>query len=114
MATQKEIEAILKSIRQRRDSWIFSTRRVNLMTLAELGIDQDEILEIIDHTLDWKDYVEGPEADNHVPPIPGNVWIFGLSIDETELYLKFQDRPEGPVIWISIHQANYPMNFPYK
>jgi len=46
-----------------------------------------------------------------VPPIPGNIWIFGLNVD---LYLKFQDRPEGPVIWISIHQANYPMNFPYK
>jgi len=111
VATQEEIEAILKSICKRRDSWIFSTRWVNLLTLIELGIDQDEILEIIDQTLDWRDYVEGPEADNHVPPIPGNIWIFGLNVD---LYLKFQDRPEGPVIWISIHQANYPMNFPYK
>lgn len=114
LATQDEIIAILETIKSRRESWYLSSRRKNTLTLAELGIDNVAVFDIIYDNLTWRDYVEGPEADNHVPPIPGNIWIFGLEILNHLCYLKFQDRPDRIVMWISIHEAEYPLDFPYK
>ena len=42
-----------KVIKSRRDSWYFSPRRKNIVTLTELGLDQEEIFEIIIENLSW-------------------------------------------------------------
>lgn len=113
-SSKNEIEKIIQDIKSRRDSWYFSPRRKNIVTLTELGLDQKEIFEIIIENLSWTDYVQGPEPDDHEPPIPGNIWIFGLNIENNEIYLKFQDRPTGIIVWISIHKAAYRLSYPYK
>ena len=114
MSSSKDEIEIIQDIKSRRDSWLLSRRRKNIVTLTELGLDQEEIFEIIIENLSWTDYVQGPELDDHEPSIPGNIWIFGLNIENNELYLKFQDRPTGIVVWISIHKAAYRLNYPYK
>lgn len=114
MATREEIEEILRSIRLRRELWVLSPRRKNLQTLSALGMDGETVFGIIYDTLSWRDYSKGPEPDNHVPPIPGNIWVFGLIISGQQCYLKFQDKPERTVMWISIHQAERQVELPYK
>lgn len=46
-SSKNEIEKIIQDIKSRRDSWYFSPRRKNIVTLTELGLDQEEIFEII-------------------------------------------------------------------
>lgn len=108
-----DIKNIIKDIQNRRNQWQLSSRPKNLQTLSELGIDKDIAFDKIYNLLTLEKYVSGPIADDHNPPIPGNIWIFGLDIDNTSCYLKFQDRPNGVVLWISLHEAEYPLHFPY-
>ena len=89
-----DIKNIIVSIQNRREQWRLSTRQKNLLT--------------------WKNYISGPIADNHQPPVPSDVWVFGLDINGLSCYLKFQDRPSGVVIWISLHEAEYPLYFTYR
>lgn len=114
MISKEKIERILARIRKNRKQWKLSPRRKNLLTLTSLGLDEQAVFDFIDKALSWKDYVSGPDRDNHEPPIPGEIWIFGLTIEKQLCYLKFQDRPNGLVIWISIHKAEYPIYFLYK
>lgn len=114
MAGREEIENILQDIKTRRNLWSLSSRYKNLETLSRLGIDDSAVFDIIYDNLTWRDYISGPEADNHVPPIPGNIWKFGLTIENIDCYLKFQDKPDRIVMWISIHEAEYPLEFPYR
>ncbi|GBG04429.1 hypothetical protein NR996_01735 [Lactobacillus rodentium] len=115
-SSKNEIEKIIQKILNKRSTWKLSPRRKNTLTLSLLGIDEEEIFELIEKNLKWTDYFEGPEPDNHVPPIPGDIWKFGLIIENNELYIKFQDRPQplDDILWISIHSAEYPINYPYK
>lgn len=112
IATQEEIEEILEKIRKRKSKWVLSPRHKNLSTLMALGVDNITMFNIIDDKLSWRDYCEGPEPDNH--HIPGDIWIFGLTIDDHQCYLKFQDRPDETVMWISIHDAEHPVELLYK
>lgn len=109
-----EIQNIITSIQARRSNWRLSVRPKNLLTLSKLGIDSQVVFDIIDNTLTWKDYVSSPEKDNHLIPIPGDIWVFRLNIQGEICYLKFQDRSNSLVMWISIHIAEYPLKFPYR
>ena len=91
-STKDEIDKFIQDIKSRGDSWLLSRRRKNIVTLTELGLDQEEIFEIIIENLSWTDYVQGPELDDHEPSIPGNIWIFGLNIENNELPAIRQQR----------------------
>lgn len=108
------VKNILKTIFNKRDKWQLSHRRKNLIALAEMGIDENIALDTVYQDLTYRDYSSGPLPDDHHPPIPGEVWIFGLNISDELCYLKFQDRPNSVVMWISLHQAEYPLEFPFK
>ncbi|QYH54159.1 hypothetical protein [Liquorilactobacillus nagelii] len=114
MTSVDDIKNIIVSIQNRREQWRLSTRQKNLLTLSRLGIDQEVAFDRIHDLLTWKNYISGPIADNHQPPVPSDVWVFGLDINGLSCYLKFQDRPSGVVIWISLHEAEYPLYFPYR
>ena len=114
MIEKEIIKEKLISIKQRRTTWEMSNRRKNTITLTKLGINIDVMLTEICEGLRWDDYVSGPELDNHASPIPGDVWVFGMTISEIDCYLKFQDKPSGVVLWISIHEAEKPLHFPFK
>ena len=109
-----DIKNIIKDIQDRREQWQLSPRRKNLLTLDSLGIDQNVAFDMIYNLLSWQNYISGPMPDDHPTPVPGNIWIFGLDIDNLSCYLKFQDRPSGVVMWISLHEAEHPLHFPYR
>lgn len=77
-----DIKKIIANIRNRRAQWKLSSRHKNLMTLSELGIDQEIAFDVIYNRLRPQNYISGPEPDDHPTPIPGNVWVFGLIILE--------------------------------
>lgn len=114
MTNPDEIQKIVKKIKDRRDSWVLSTRSKNLRTLSVLGMDKDILFDSICHQLSWRDYHSGPLVDDHTPPIPGDIWVFGLRISELNCYLKFQDKPNGVIFWISIHEQEYSINLPFE
>ncbi|WP_267202589.1 hypothetical protein [Limosilactobacillus kribbianus] len=113
MVDPSRIQIVVKSIKNRRDKWCLSTRHKNLVTLVKLGVDQETVFDEIYQRLNWRDYISGPESDNHIPAIPGDVWVFGMEVCDRLCYLKFQDRPNGVIMWISLHCAEYSLNFPY-
>lgn len=113
LATPAEIRRLLTKIKAKSNRWQLSPRPKNIELMKTAGASKKDIFERIYHDINWQDYLAGPEADNHVIPIPGDVWVFGMDLFGVPCYLKFQDRPTGVVVWISIHQASYPFQYPY-
>lgn len=114
MTNRDDVKKIVSKIRTRRDRWVLSRRPKNIQTLTKLAMTDVEIFNLIYQRISWQDYISGPELDNHTKPIPGDIWIFGLTIEGELCYLKIQDKPSGIVMWISVHIAAYPLHFPYK
>ncbi len=90
-------------------------RRRTMDTLARLGMTHGGLWnEILNLTV--SDYVSGPEMDHH-RRFPGPIWIFGLRIRRDDLYIKMKlDRydPEGLLVCLSFHVADWPLTYPYK
>ncbi len=114
MNEKNRVKIKVLEIKRRYSYWQVSGRRKNMLTFAKLGFTSSVILEEIYRKLEWKDYISGPEVDNHKPPIQGEVWKFGKTIAGVTCYLKFQDRPDGVIFWISIHEAQFPLDYPFK
>lgn len=114
MASPQEVRMIVQDIKKRRNAWRISKRAKNNELVSKLGLPQSEILKIVFDKLSWRDYSSGPEMDDHYPPRPGAIWKFGLKIGPYNCYLKFQDKPSGTVLWISIHPAERSMELPYR
>jgi len=106
------IKNIIDKIKTRRTKWKLSQRAINRDTLAELGLMEEIAFNQIYDSISWRDYSQGPMADDH--HLPGDVWVFGLIISGQECYLKFQDKPNETVMWISLHIALHPMRYPYR
>lgn len=109
-----EIKSIVMTVKNRRAHWLLSSRAKNYQTLSKLGLTDQIVFDLILKKLSLGNYISGPLMDNHIPPVAGNVWIFGLILMSTECYLKFQERPSGIIIWISIHEAKYRLIYPYE
>ncbi len=114
MGQKNEIKSVITFIRNYRNNWRISKRGKNLASMTTLGIDLDEILNEIYLNINWQDYVSGPEEDNHDPKIPGNIWIFGMKIEDIECYLKFQIKDNNIIFWISVHPAQYELHYPFR
>ncbi|AYM01874.1 hypothetical protein D8911_02285 [Levilactobacillus brevis] len=114
MTEPNEVRAIVANIKAKRSNWRVSKRDKNRELVSILAVPQSEILDMIYSDLSWHNYSSGPKADNHTPQLPGDIWIFGLTISGIDCYLKFQDRPSGVVMWISIHPVEYPLNMPFR
>lgn len=59
------------------------------------------------------DYVSGPEPDNN-PKYRGDVWLFGTTVENLNLYIMLTLRDCGQVVCISFHEAQWPMKHPFK
>lgn len=114
MSQEEKARAIVALIKSNRNNWRISHRAKNYSAVVTLGLDLDEILDEIYQKITWRNYVEGPMSDNHHPIISGDIWLFGLNIENTECYLKFQIKSGNIVFWISTHPAEYPLNYPFK
>ncbi|KJW13752.1 hypothetical protein [Levilactobacillus spicheri] len=111
---EAEVKQVIALVKSNREKWRMSHRRKNMAAMVTLGIDRDEILNEIYAKITWLDYVSGPENDNHTPPIPGPIWVFGLNLEDVECYLKFQIKNENIIFWISVHPAEHALVYPYK
>ena len=94
-------------------TWDIVLRQENIEGMAELGFTQEDVRdEILD--LDVFDYSQGPVPDRD---IKGDLWIFGRIIQGKEIYIKLklaQLQSLKLVKIISFHQANRPLNYPFK
>ena len=88
-------------------------RRGNIDALSELGLTKknrrDEIL-----TLSVENYCSGPEPDHDRP---GEVWMFGKQIGDTNVYIKLKIAQVGDMKiskCLSFHTANFPICYPCK
>ena len=93
--------------------FIFMRRAVNLQTLAQLGLmPRDAKTRVLGLKPD--DYVSGPTPDHNSPE--HEVWVFGLSIDRVEVYVKIQvtTEPLERCVCISFHTADRPMTYPLR
>jgi len=105
---------LLVQVKARRQKWQLSYRRKNLLTLSYLAVTEKVLFDLVYHKLSYRNYLAGPMPDNHVSVIPGNIWLFAMVIEHQTYYLKFQDRPSGMIMWISIHVAEWPVRYPFK
>ena len=64
----------------------FVNRRAHVNSLIELGITKEICIELL-FELSPVDYCEGPLPDND---LPGEIWIFGKSVDGCEIYIKLK------------------------
>lgn len=88
-------------------------RTENRDSLVTLGITEAirrrEIL-----SLSVADYCAGPEEDRDRP---GEVWIFGKTINDAHVYIKLKIAGTAGVRFakcISFHVAEYPLRFPLR
>lgn len=95
MGQAADIKQVIALIKSNRRKWRISHRQKNIAAMVILGIDLDEILNEIYAKITWLDYVSGPEYDNHIPPIPGPAWVFGMNLEDVECYLKFQVKDKN-------------------
>lgn len=93
--------------------WNLSPRPKNYKTLSALNMNEDDIFDKIYTNISLYNYSSGPLSDNHTPPVKGDIWIFGIMINGISCYLKFQDKPTGIIMWISIHEQEHTLAFPY-
>lgn len=87
-------------------------RGKNTQTLIDLELRPNDRVEMLKN-LAPDDYSEGP-----IPELlygGSDMWIFGKSIGENEVYIKISlGYPGASVICISFHVAEYKMNFPFR
>ena len=88
-------------------------RRKNIDALSELGLTKknrrDETL-----TLSVENYCSGPEPDHDRP---GEVWMFGKQIGDTNVYIKLKIAQVGDrkiSKCFSFHPAEFPVCYPCK
>jgi hypothetical protein len=115
MATEAEVQLFLNEFHQKLRIWeiLFrDDRHKNINTLLRLEISSAKRREIIE-ALKLADYSEGPLKDTLNSGSP--LWVFGKTVKQTPIYIKITiGTPNNPVICISFHEAEHPMNFPFK
>jgi len=94
-------------------------REKNRDVLISLGLTLKNQWDIL-RSLTVEDYVAGPEPDRQRK---GDVWMFGVKVQTTELYIKLKlveyiplatGKPVREAVCISFHPAEYPLTYPLK
>jgi len=115
MTTKDEVESFLKDFKVKMGvlSIVFRDERgKNRNALLELGItpnDRNDYLQ----KLKAINYFKGP-TENYENNI-GALWGFGTDVNGSEVYVKItMGIKNKPVICISFHLAEYPIEYPFK
>ena len=110
--TEQEVEKFLREFKPKFSIWgiIFLNRDKNEEALKALGITPVAREEII-KKIEKEDYSHSILDESSF----GEMWVFGKDYDGTELYIKISmGRPGSNTICISFHEAEHPLNYPYK
>ncbi len=81
----------------------------DINSLLKLGIN-NIIREEIIFSLEDIDYSEGPIIDTLNKG--ADMWVFGKDYNDTDIYIKIS--VSNRALCISFHEAEYPLNFPFK
>ena len=104
----KEFKALMEN-----KKLYFVNRKAHMNSLNRLGLTKEICIELL-FDLSLVDYCRGPVPDKD---LPGNVWIFGKTIDGCEIYIKLKiaDASDERIAkCISFHPAKHPICYPYK
>lgn len=94
-------------------SWFLAKRKENIDCIAELGLTFKDVRDIV-LGLSVVDYCEGPVQDRDVP---GDLWVFGKVVSNTEVYIKLKLVTVSVlkvVRIISFHTANKALCYPFN
>lgn len=109
---EQEVEAFLREFKPKFSIWgiIFLNRKKNEEALRALGITPVAREEII-KKIEKDDYSHSVIDETSF----GDMWVFGKDHDGTELYIKISlGVPGSNTICISFHEAEHPLNYPFK
>lgn len=81
--------------------------------LRELGWTHTILFDHLKHHLEIHHYLKGPEADNDVTKNDGEIWTFGITIENIDVYVKIKTLPNGCKC-LSFHPKEYEFNFPFR
>lgn len=109
---EEEVEKFLCEFKPKFNIWgiIFLNRAKNEEALRALGITPVAREEFI-KKVERNDYSHSIiDATSY-----GEMWVFGKDYDGTELYIKISlGQPGSNTICISFHEAEHPLNYPFK
>ena len=93
--------------------WVLVPRKENKECLLQLGFKYPDIKEVL-LGLSVEDYCEGPCVDRDQP---GELWVFGKTIENKVVYIKLKLASFGPlriVRVVSFHFAEHTLEHPFE
>jgi hypothetical protein len=95
------------------ERFVFTNRAKNLETLASLGITREHAESLV-LGMQPGNYVSGPDRDRNNPSL--EMWVFGLRVASSEVYVKLQVISDPPVqcVCVSFHEPERPMHYPLR
>ncbi|MDR1087925.1 MAG: type II toxin-antitoxin system MqsR family toxin [Coriobacteriales bacterium] len=114
MTDRRRVEFFLAYMkRHASERFILINRAKNKGAIQRLGLSIETVKKIV-LKLHVGNYSKGPlrdESGKH-----NDVWVFGTSYEETDLYIKFsvtKTDGETGVVCVSFHEAERELDFPY-
>ncbi len=120
MASKEEVRDFLQQIKETItnpikgcDGWVLIPRPENKDCISALGFRPNDIANTI-LSLSVTDYCDGPCHDYDQP---GNLWIFGKTIEGKEVYVKLKIASLSNlrmVRIVSFHFSQEALNYPFE
>ena len=109
-----EIKSFLRTCKEyiENNRFEFVERRKCLQTLTELEMTVEDAESAI-LSLRPSNYVKGPESDFDTSKV-GDIYVFGTSLYNVELYIKLKCDSKRGCVCISFHRAEWPLTYPYR
>lgn len=90
----------------------FVPRSKSMRALTALGWSVEDVERVI-LELEPSNYAKGPEPDRDTNR-PGDVYIFGVYENGTELYIKLKCDDQRGCVCFSFHEAQRPLTYPFR
>lgn len=114
--TKEDVEEFLTNLKIAIDNHGLDVvpRDANNEALIDFNLTPSIREQIVLH-LAYHNYSDGPLFDDRQQS--GNVWIFGIEVDDQEIYIKLKVVELGKQKYakcLSFHRAQYPIKYPFK
>ncbi len=113
MLSREEVNKFLEAFKAQvvKEGYYTPEIAKNQKGLIALGITKRHRRQVI-LSLTCQNYSEGPSEDR---TYPGEmVWVFGATVEGTEVYIKLKLPPAGEPTCLSFHPAERPMTYPLR
>lgn len=120
LASIKQVEAFLtrcSACFENRKNITFVPRATSLKTLNDLGVSIEDALFMVEE-MTYKDYYRGPSPERDKRYESGDVWEFGIEIEDenyNDIYVKLKEASlKQKITCLSFHECKFPIAYPYK